>query len=172
MKRGAKPAVTISIPRTTSPAPECGYRGRHLEARSKSSGIALRLILGFIGVLTLGVGGVGVMNIAMLVSVTERYEGSRSAQGAGQRAIANIALHISGGGAGPDPLPPAWWVCWSQFCWYAHRNPAHAASTSGSIRRPITRGISSSSTSSSVMLTAFVILPRWSGLRRPACNRR
>ena len=69
--------------------------------------LGLKLVLGFIGVLTLAIGGIGVMNI-MFVSVTERTReiGIRKALGARRGAILlqflleGVATAVAGGTAG------------------------------------------------------------------------
>jgi putative ABC transport system permease protein len=78
--------------------------------------LGLKLVLGFIGVLTLAIGGVGVMNI-MFVSVTERTReiGIRKALGARRHAILmqflleGLVTAFAGGAAG---VVLSWLLVW------------------------------------------------------------
>ena len=97
-------------------------------------GLALQVILGFIGMLTLGVGGVGVMNI-MLVSVTERTKESDCGKRSGrviaishwQFLVEALVLTFVAGAVG----------CWSRSRWRTRFR--RCRSTPLCTRRRITR---------------------------------
>ncbi len=58
---------------------------------------AMDIFLGGVGIVTLGLGAVGIVNI-MLVSVTERDKRDRAAQSAGVRRVEVFCVSSSGRG--------------------------------------------------------------------------